>query len=214
MPLRRESEGAVRAAEAYDGLISASEGSACDPFDVHVVAAVLSLALEEGNDRGGTLAQSAGLDGEALAEIWRTIFPAGALDAVAAGAGLERDLEEQSVRDILMMYSSGATWLERPLASIIARRCRQPNHLWQDLGLRNRGELSQLMRRHFAPLARKNVGDMKWKKFLYRMICSAEGFKLCTTPVCSECADFDACFGAEDGEARLARLRRSADLAA
>jgi nitrogen fixation protein NifQ len=183
-------------------------------LDAHVVAAVLSLASAEVGDRDGALAECAGLDGEVLAEIRRIMFPGAELGRVARGARLERDAEEQSVRDLLMMYASGSSWLERPLASIIARRCRQPNHLWQDLGLRSRGELSDLMRRHFGPMARKNSGDMKWKKFLYRMICSAEGFTLCTTPVCSECTDFEVCFGAEDGEARLARQRRSDGLAA
>jgi nitrogen fixation protein NifQ len=50
---------------------------------------------------------------------------------------------------------------------------------------------------------------MKWKRFLYRMVCSMEGFTLCTAPVCTECDDFEHCFGAEDGEARLARLRNA-----
>jgi nitrogen fixation protein NifQ len=47
---------------------------------------------------------------------------------------------------------------------------------------------------------------MKWKKFFYRMMCSSEQFRLCAAPVCSECDDFDACFGSEDGEALLARV--------
>ena len=89
----------------------------------------------------------------------------------------------------------------------------RPNHLWQDLGLRNRGELSALMRRHFEPLADRNVNDMKWKKFLYRMICRDEGFRLCTAPSCAECDDFAVCFGDESGESLLARNRRQSDLA-
>ena len=96
---------------------------------------------------------------------------------------------------------------------MIARRCKSPHHLWQDLGLANRGELSQLMNRHFARLADKNRQDMKWKKFLYRMVCGSEGFMLCTAPVCSECDDFKNCFGAEDGESMLARARNSPNIA-
>jgi nitrogen fixation protein NifQ len=97
---------------------------------------------------------------------------------------------------------------------MIARRCKWPHHLWQDLGLRDRRELSALMRRHFSPMAARNHGDMKWKKFLYRMICGSEGFILCTSPVCSDCDDFENCFGAEDGEARLARVRNQKSLPA
>jgi nitrogen fixation protein NifQ len=91
---------------------------------------------------------------------------------------------------------------------MIARRAMEPDHLWQDLGLRDRGELSALLHRHFAPLARQNTDNMKWKRFFYRMICDSEGFALCTTPICSDCTDFDMCFGEETGEARLARNRR------
>ncbi len=124
------------------------------------------------------------------------------------------DDEEQSLRDILGMYSSGVSSLERPLAAMIARRCKCPHHLWQDLGLRDRSELSRLMKRHFARLAEKNQHDMKWKKFLYRMVCGSEGFTLCTSPVCSECDDFVNCFGAEDGAALLVGADAASEKAA
>ena len=39
---------------------------------------------------------------------------------------------------------------------------------------------------------------------------SAEGFSLCTTPICSDCDDFEHCFGSEDGESMLARQRNLA----
>jgi nitrogen fixation protein NifQ len=93
----------------------------------------------------------------------------------------------------------------------VARRAQRPNHLWQDLGLGNRRELSRLMNQHFRPLAVRNTADMKWKKFLYRTICRDEGFSLCTAPSCSECNDFEACFGEESGESFLARARRKAE---
>jgi nitrogen fixation protein NifQ len=63
------------------------------------------------------------------------------------------------------------------------------------------------MQRHFAPLARRNTQDMKWKKFFFRMICRDEGYSLCSAPSCSECNDFGACFGDESGESLLARVR-------
>jgi nitrogen fixation protein NifQ len=96
------------------------------------------------------------------------------------------------------------------LAAIVARRAQRPNHLWQDLGLRHRRELSWLMERHFEPLATRNAADMKWKKFLYRMICRDTGFLICSAPICTECSDFDACFGDESGESLLASSRRLA----
>jgi nitrogen fixation protein NifQ len=157
-----------------------------------------------------------GLDKPALMELIGAMFP----DLMSAFAGvlddpvIVIDAEEQSVRDILGMFSTGAGRLERYLAAVIARRCKSPHHLWQDLGLHDRDELSRLMKRHFARLAERNQHNMKWKKFLYRMVCRSEGFSLCTAPVCSECSDFDSCFGAEDGESRLARVAHAHEEAA
>ncbi len=65
------------------------------------------------------------------------------------------------------------------------------------------------MQAHVQPLAGRNAGDMKWKKFLYRMVCSSEDFALCTAPVCSDCSDFEVCFGYEEVESRLARIRNA-----
>jgi nitrogen fixation protein NifQ len=45
------------------------------------------------------------------------------------------------------------------------------------------------------------------------MVCGSEGFTLCTSPVCSECEDFANCFGAEDGESRLAIARNASKAA-
>jgi nitrogen fixation protein NifQ len=115
--------------------------------------------------------------------------------------------DESALRDIFWYQSAGTGTLARALVKMMARRCQRPNHLWQDLGFGSRRELSALIGRYFPRLAARNVQDMKWKKFLYRMICSSSGFSLCMAPVCSECDDFDDCFGPEDGESILARLR-------
>jgi nitrogen fixation protein NifQ len=206
----------MTADEAYRWLIAASILSSHDEFDIHVVAAILSLAIAEAGDGRRTIADGVGLDRHALLALSVETFP-GAVPRLERAIGDLTgvvDSEEQSLRDIMGMYATGASPLERYLAAMIARRCRWPHHLWQDLGLRNRGELSQLMQRHFARLAGKNRHDMKWKKFLYRLVCGSEGFTLCTAPVCSECDDFMICFGAEDGEARLAWARNAAEIAA
>jgi nitrogen fixation protein NifQ len=202
------------AADIYRTLMETPGTPAGDPFDRHVVAAILSLALDEA-DAGGTGALAGlGLERGALLALVGDLFP-DKVDYIAQrvpDAPVEVDEEERNIRDILAMYASGGGRLQRALIALIARRARAPHHLWQDLGLRNRGELSELMARHFAPLKAKNAHDMKWKKFLYRMVCGSAGFTLCTAPVCAECDDFPACFGAEDGESRLAIARNGAAL--
>ncbi len=90
----------------------------------------------------------------------------------------------------------------------------RPDHLWQDLGLFDRGELNRLLARHFPALHAGNTANMRWKKYFYRKLCEAEGFALCTAPSCTVCADFASCFGAEDGESRMALTRRAVETAA
>ncbi len=72
------------------------------------------------------------------------------------------------------------------------------NHLWQDLQLGSRAELSALMRRWFPALVARNAGDMKWKKFLYRELCAQADILICKSPSCAVCTDRAVCFGPED----------------
>jgi len=84
------------------------------------------------------------------------------------------------------------------IANILATACAGRDHLWQDLGLANREELSKLMRVNFPALACANTGDMKWKKFLYRQFCASEGIYICPAPSCGVCKDYAKCFGPEN----------------
>jgi len=118
------------------------------------------------------------------------------------------------VRDLLLAHRSSEDDIGRWLAAMIARRAMEPNHLWEDLGLRDRSELTRLLSRHFAPIAARNTKNMRWKRFFYRALCESDGFVMCTTPVCTECRDFDLCFGDESGESRMAYRRREASLQA
>lgn len=199
--------------EVYRWLMREQAG---DPFDAHVLASVLALACGETGTTGRRLADGVGLDGGELVALAGPVFPHAAawLRALSGDDRLSRSDEELCLVDILRRHGSRGSPFEARLSAIIARRALQPNHLWQDLGLGNRGELSRLIEVHFASLARRNARDMKWKKFLYRMICRDQDYRLCTAPSCSECDDFEVCFGDEDGESLLARSRRSADLAA
>jgi nitrogen fixation protein NifQ len=194
---------------AYRGLIEASSGSAYDSFDVHVVASILAMVMADAHADGQGLCQGTGLTVGQLRVLVQLLFP-GSSEILVDGnldSTVTVDDEERALRDILYMYASSTGGLTPYLAAMIARRCKAPHHLWQDLGLRNRGELSRLMSQHFTVLTERNSGDMKWKKFLYRLVCRSEGFSLCVAPVCSDCDDFENCFGAEDGEAMLARVR-------
>jgi len=198
----------MTADDAYAGLMAAAARSGHDAADLHAVASILALALSEAASPED-LPAHCGLDAGALTELLGALFPAAPPEFRRGRGAAPRGVEEDSVRTLLLAHSGG-TALARPLAAMIARRAMEPDHLWQDLGLRNRHELSAMLTRHFGPLAAKNTANMKWKRFFYRLICEDEGFVLCAAPVCTDCADFDMCFGEESGEARLARAGRAA----
>lgn len=74
-------------------------------------------------------------------------------------------------------------------------------HLWQDLGLPSRAELSALIARWFPRLAERNSHNMKWKKFLYKQLCLREELLICKAPSCGVCSDHGLCFGPEEAGA-------------
>lgn len=206
----------MEALDVYNWLMQKDGSASCSSFETHVLASVLAVVAIEANGEGNGLVLGTGLEPKALLELVRNRFPHAAPlfeRAVPLDAPLELGADERCLRELLTRSSGEGTPLELVLAQLVARRCQRPNHLWQDLGLRNRRELSWLMERFFPALAQRNKQDMKWKKFLYRVICRDEGFTICTSPTCSECSDFDNCFGEEDGESLLARNRRAAELA-
>jgi nitrogen fixation protein NifQ len=194
--------------DATYALLIRSLSPGCDPFDGHVLACVFAIAAQEASP-GRSLADSVGVSSKFLRSAVAEYFPGALthLEDLGLDSEIVVDDEEQSLRTLLQRSRSTPGLIGSLLAAIVARRATQPNHLWQDLGLANRGELSALMQRHFAPLALRNSQDMKWKKFFYRMICRDDSYRLCAAPSCSECCDFTVCFGDESGESRLARTR-------
>jgi len=109
-----------------------------------------------------------------------------------------RLLEEKGeLVNLLGRYRAGVDDSERAFSVIVATGCMSNDHLWEDLGLWSRRELSVLMQHNFPALAAKNDRDMKWKKFLYKQLCEQEGVYLCRAPSCSVCRDYPVCFGPE-----------------
>ncbi|MGM0594763.1 MAG: nitrogen fixation protein NifQ [Pseudomonadota bacterium] len=110
-----------------------------------------------------------------------------------AGRGDEHD----ELRELFLSHSDVATPVDGWLADILIAGCMGGNHLWQDLGLWSRKDLTALIRSAFSPLADKNVHDMKWKKFFYKQLCAKEGIYTCRAPSCQVCEDYAECFGPE-----------------
>ena len=139
-------------------------------FDRHVLASILAVAFTEGEE----VAERSGLAAADLAALMSKWFPAsrGLVAPWCRHPGRADDDEIAMVRDLLLANRSTPGKAGRWLAAMIARRSMEPNHLWEDLGLRDRGELSRLLSRHFAPLADRNTNNMRWKRFFYRALCA------------------------------------------
>jgi nitrogen fixation protein NifQ len=105
--------------------------------------------------------------------------------------------EVDDVRSLLLDHAAPAAGAAAAVAEAIAVACLGDNHLWQDLQLGSRAELSALLRHWFPALVARNSGDMKWKKFLYKQLCEREALFVCKAPSCAVCSDQGLCFGPE-----------------
>lgn len=163
----------------------------------HLFARVLSSwCLSE-----GVLPARLGLSDDAFHTLLTQYFPDADLVDDAPGRGefdVERLPEREDLIELLLQNRRGDEVAEVWLAYIIATACMGMDHLWQNMGLWSRTELSELMQRNFPLLAERNNRDMKWKKFLYKQLCEKEGLNACRAPSCDLCADFKKCFGPEE----------------
>jgi nitrogen fixation protein NifQ len=165
--------------------------AAADPARPLLASLLAGRALNE-----GVLPANLGLTADASHILWREYFPGPHL-RLSDGPG--EDIPELAdLMNLLLEYRAGLRDSDLWLARIVAYGCAGRDHLWQDLGLANRSELSVLMTTAFPTLAALNTGDMKWKKFLYRHYCARDGIYVCPAPSCGECADYAKCFSPEE----------------
>lgn len=147
----------------------------------------------------GALPPGLGLASAEFAVLMARHFPSFLLPAHLAVPALEaeRHAERDELLTLLREHCAGLDDSERWMAEIVTAACMGGDHLWQDLGLWSRVDLSRLMTQNFPALAAKNNRDMKWKKFLYKQLCDREGVVVCRSPSCEVCADYAKCFGSE-----------------
>jgi nitrogen fixation protein NifQ len=107
---------------------------------------------------------------------------------------LERAPEIDDLRNLLLDSRAGRADSELWIADMVCAGCMASDHLWSDLGLFAREDLTAMMQLNFPTLAAKNDRNMKWKKFLYKQLCEMEGIYICRAPSCETCADYAKCF--------------------
>ena len=109
-----------------------------------------------------------------------------------------RMLERQDLINLLKQYSRPDRIETDWIIGLLVAGCLGNDHLWHDLGLWSRSQLTALLNYNFPDLAARNTHDMKWKKFLYKQLCEEEGIYLCRAPSCQVCVDYGQCYGSEE----------------
>jgi len=150
----------------------------------------------------GALPMRLGLSAVDFSNLLKTYFPHSENDVLAAGSQAiydpERLPEREDVMNLLLQYRAGIDVSEYWIAEIVVAACMGLDHLWQDLGLWSRQELSEMLLVNFPELARRNSRNMKWKKFIYKQLCERDDTFVCRAPSCDVCADYQKCFGPEE----------------
>ncbi|HEX5356201.1 MAG TPA: nitrogen fixation protein NifQ [Aquabacterium sp.] len=108
------------------------------------------------------------------------------------GASMSEEIEDLVA--LLLEHASYPGPLAQHLARALAEASMGANHLWEDLGLGSRDQLNALMQEHFSSLKALNSGNMRWKKFFYRMLCERAEILICKSPHCEQCEDRPICF--------------------
>ncbi len=169
----------------------ASPQAAADPLRPALASILAGRCLQQ-----GVLSATLGLSQPGFQALCADYFAGEPIQMPDAPA--QELFELDDLRELLLAYRANQHASEVWLADIVAHACGGRDHLWQDLGLAHRGELSSLMTLAFPALAALNAGDMKWKKFIYRQYCSQEGIHVCPAPSCGDCAERTTCFAPED----------------
>lgn len=192
------------ASAEYRRLIEAGRG--VDRLSILALAGVISMAQKRTAPYDVPIA---GLRRRSFARMLAMVFPGFQGEAlIAAMPQMQSDLDARSdefddLLELLLEHCTEFTDESFWVAHALATASMGGNHLWQDMGLPDRTALSRLIERNFTSLFVRNVGDMKWKKFLYRMLCERAEVLICKSPSCGVCVDYKVCFGPEDASAPI-----------
>jgi nitrogen fixation protein NifQ len=191
----------VRGVPVEDGLRRAIHARLMDGSRAQRADDILARMYASWATGGGVLPVWWGLSPAAFRTLLQAHFPRFAPDSFpdpGRAADGARQAETGELQHLLLQGRAGDEPEAGLIARVVAVACLGSNHLWQDLGVWNRADLSDLLTLYFPRLTARNTADMKWKKFFYKQLCQAEGIHTCRAPSCEVCIDYQACFGPED----------------
>lgn len=178
--------------ELFTALMQSAEGG----DNAYFLASMLTSWLTG----DGVLPAHMGLTPEAFDAMMQRFFPGFDLPSIPerSDAWLTQMPEKGELESLFSEFAVDDDPERSWIASIIIAGCAGRHHLWHDLGLFSRADLTAMIAGNFPELAARNERDMKWKKFIYKQLCEREGIIACPAPTCDACADFAICFAPED----------------
>ena len=149
-----------------------------------------------------------GLSPAELGEVLANLFPDAQAGTAPALADLRAQLLAYAARGlaspqadftrllrVLLDACGGQAATTRWVTSVLAHACLRPAHLWRDLGLDGRENVTALLTRHYPGLVARNTGNLRWKKFLAYSACEHAGLPAAAAPGCAACEDHGFCYG-------------------
>ena len=98
----------------------------------------------------------------------------------------ENEILEAKVTNLLQFFAKDEH-SKNEIAPHVAKVSLEMNHLYQDLGFKNRIEMGRFMKEYFPSLCEIKPSDTLWKKYIYDLVDE-------TAPACAECNDQETCF--------------------
>ncbi|RQW62121.1 nitrogen fixation protein NifQ [Vibrio viridaestus] len=102
--------------------------------------------------------------------------------------------EQKDLSSLLFEHLNKNRLFAEEMAHVLTLACMGTQHLWKDIGMPQRPLLTQLFGYFFPQLREMNDKNMRWKRFLYRQLCSSGGDYVCRSPSCETCTSFSECF--------------------
>lgn len=96
---------------------------------------------------------------------------------------------EKAVVELLQTYAKNR-YSKYVIAPHVAAMSLKKNHLYEDMGFKNRVQMGKYMKCHFPKLSEMKPLDKLWKKFIYDSIGKV-------APACATCKDQSNCFACQ-----------------
>jgi len=101
----------------------------------------------------------------------------------------------EPMREMLWAHRVNSDPMLAVLSNMLASACFGGHHLWQDLGLERRQDVSEMLATCFTDLFQSNKRDLRWKHHLFNLLGKRLGRDALRAPKCAACEDFGLCFG-------------------